>query len=74
MTTIWTWLAAANGRDTINNDLRNALVAQGYDNTSTFDSIKNVKEELKPILVNTPNVTLAMVGGLFAQANREGMF
>ena len=68
------WLAAENGRDTINNDLRNALAEQGYNNKSTFDSIKSVRSTLEPILVNTPNVNLAMVGGLFAQADREGMF
>ena len=73
MTTIWVWLAAANGRDTNNHDLRNALAAQGYNQDSTFDQLANVKATLEPLLVAANNVTVAMVGGLFAEVDRRGM-
>ena len=74
MATIWEWLAAENGRDTNNNDLRTALQNQGYDDQSELADMFHAFSLLEPRLVGAPGVTVAMVGGLFAEAAAQRMF
>ena len=74
MSTVWTWLAGGIDRDTKNHDLRTALQKLGYNERSKFEKIYCVRATLEPLLVAAPGVTVAMVGGLFAEAVAQRMF